>query len=255
MRTSKRRRRGKKASNENHERWLVSYADFITLLFAFFTSLYAISIIDSDKGLRLVRSIHDSFGARPFLMGNETPGLFETFRGHPIELGNDPGGIDEPPSGHVGFDLLERRLHDLGKNAEDGQAFSVKSNEEGLVISLADSLFFQSGGAKLAGESTPVLQQVAELLRDVDNHIRVEGHTDNQQISSARFPSNWHLSATRAVEVVQALERAGVPPLHLSASGFADQRPLYPNGTAEGRRANRRVDIVVLRARTPQGDL
>ncbi len=251
----RRSRRRNAAHQENHDRWLVSYADFITLLFAFFTSLYAISVIDTPKGVRLVRSIRDNFGSRPFEIGTDDPGVFETFRGSAIEIGNEPGGIDEPPSGQVGFDLMEKRLLALEKNTDDGAAFSTSSNEEGLVISFADSVFFDAGGSNVAEQSLSVIKDVADLLKDIDNQINVRGHTDNQQVSSGRLQSNWHLSALRAVEVLRLLEQAGVPSQRLSASGFADQRPLDTNRNEDGRRANRRVDLVVLRAKKPKSEL
>lgn len=237
------RRRKHEEPHQNHERWLVSYADFITLLFAFFTTLYAMSVVDAEKAERLVHSIQQSFGSMP--MGG--PQVIE-------ELPTTFAGDAAAPQDEQRFDQLSERVRDLEREPGFKNGMNVRETEEGLVISLADSLFFTSGGSELGAESLPVLRKVAGLVANLPNHLRVEGHTDDQKAASARFPSNWHLSALRAVEVVRVFEAEGIATYRLSAAGFGDQRPLVSNETEEGRRINRRVDIVVLRSKLPIGD-
>ena len=125
----RRGRRGREEEPVNHDRWLVSYADFITLLFAFFTTLYAISVVDADKGKRLVHSIRDSFGYRSFEMGNDDPGVFDTFIGTAIELGADPGGIDQPPGGKA-MDRLSKQIQNLTRAQQMEHAVTTQQNQE-----------------------------------------------------------------------------------------------------------------------------
>lgn len=232
----------------NQERWLVSYADFITLLFAFFTTLYAISVIDAEKAERLVHSIRNSFGDEILEQGSAVPGFFDRQPDAPIPLGESAGTGNPSEIDRQRLDLLGRRVRDSEETARLGDRVHVSQGEEGLVIHLSDQLFFGSGGSLPSEEARGALKGIARLLQDVPNHVRVEGHTDNRPLKRGSVKSNWHLSVLRAVEVLRVLEQDGVPAFRLSAAGFADQRPLASNATAEGRSANRRVDIVVLRA-------
>jgi chemotaxis protein MotB len=247
------RRRQSAPSQPNHERWLVSYADFITLLFAFFTTLYAISVIDSDKGSRLVRSIRESFGIRLLDIGSDNPGIFDASFDHLSRPGNDTDGIDTGNSSSAQLAMIEKSVEDLAVSKQLERGVSVRRSEEGLVISLADTQFFKGGSASLSGPALAMIRDVAGILKGLPNHVRVEGHTDDQPVSTATIPSNWHLSANRAVTVVQELEKAGIARYRLSASGFADQRPLVSNRTPEGRQMNRRVELVILRSHVSGG--
>ena len=235
----RRRPRYSAESRENPDRWLVSYADFITLLFAFFTTLYAISVVDVEKAERLVSSIRQSFheGGDSAIQGDDA-----------LALPGEGTSVSE----RTRLELLGDRVRELQRRPGFEDGLRVRQTEEGLVISLADSAFFGAGGAAIPPEATPVLEELAKLLAELPNHVRIEGHTDDRPISSAQFPSNWHLSAARAVEVVRFLERAGIASYRLSASGFAAERPLVSNESEEGRRLNRRVDAVVLRSRLSQ---
>ncbi len=252
MRRSRRRRGGEE--HADRDRWLVSYADFITLLFAFFTTLYAISVMDSKKGDRLVQSIRESFGQGVFDLGSTDPGIMDRYFRNPIDLGEELDAAEAREVEQAHFNLIERRARDLSGSEKIGDGISVRRTEEGLVISLADTHFFQSGVAGLNESASAAIVEVAALLKDLPNHIRVEGHTDDLPLASAAVASNWHLSATRAVAVLSVLEGAGIPSYRLSASGFADQRPLVSNKTPQGRRMNRRVDLVVLRSRMSADD-
>jgi len=249
----RRARRRKREDPVNHERWLVSYADFITLLFAFFTTLYAISVIDQDKGKRLVQSIRESFGEGIFEAGTTDPRILQQWLSAPIDFGANSGN-GSANSERTRFNLVEQRTQALSANTEAGEGISVRRTEEGLVISLADTQFFEPGTSRVAPAARLALREVAGLLKDLPNHVRVEGHTDDRPVRGGGASSNWHLSATRAVEVVREFEQAGLASYRLSASGFADQRPLVSNRTDQGRRVNRRVDIVILRSRMSEED-
>ena len=236
------RRRKLEEPHQNHERWLVSYADFITLLFAFFTTLYAMSVVDAEKAERLVYSIQQSFGTMP-LGGPQVIEEVPTFVGD-----------RSTPDDEERFSQLRDELSELERDTGSANGMNVRETEEGLVISLADSLFFASGGTALDAASLPALRKVATLVSRLPNHLRVEGHTDDRKATNARYPSNWHLSALRAAEVVGLFEGEGIATYRLSAAGFGDQRPLVSNETEEGRLINRRVDIVVLRSKSPLGE-
>jgi len=236
------RRRRHEEPHPSHERWLVSYADFVTLLFAFFVSLYAISVVDKGKAQSLVESLRKSF------RDTAHSGDLVIDHGERPALPSDGSA----PSEQMRLDLLGDRIREIQQQPGFENGLRVRSTEEGLVISLADSLFFKPGGAEIPPEVEPVLREVARLLSEIPNHVRVEGHTDEKPIVTTQFPSNWHLSAIRAVEIVRYFESVGIQRFRLSASGFAAERPLVSNETEEGRQINRRVDCVVLRSRLAQ---
>ncbi len=250
----RRGRRRRAEAPESHERWLVSYADFITLLFAFFTTLYAISVMDSQKGERLVQSIRQSFGQGVFDLGSADPEMLDRFFKSPINLGAEADATEARRAERTHFNLVEQRARVLSGSKAIGDGISVRRTEEGLVISLADTQFFAAGATALESSARAAIAEVAELLKELPNHIRVEGHTDDLPVRSPSLPSNWHLSTSRAVAVLRELERAEIPSHRLSASGFADQRPLVSNKTPQGRRMNRRVDLVILRSRMAEED-
>jgi chemotaxis protein MotB len=247
------RRRHSRSPEPSAERWAIPYADMLTLLFALFTLLYASSAVDAEKAQQLADSLRESFGSVPREQGTATPAVLENEAIDPSVTEEDQAA--ENLAGRADgeqLDLLGERVRELAQAGGQGSGIGARRSEEGLVISLAEALFFDSPGAGLPQNAQATLAQVARLLEGVPNHVRVEGHTDGEP-PSAGFRSNWELSAARAVAVLEALEAAGVQPHRLSASGFADQRPLMSDDTAEGRRLNRRVDLVVLRASSPRG--
>lgn len=239
-----RRRRHVEEPHDNLERWVVSYADFITLLFAFFTTLYAISVVDVKKAESLEDAIRESFSER----SRSGESLLEGSK--LISVPSDGSA----PQEDTRLELLGERVRELSREAQLDAGLRVRETEDGLVISLADSLFFSGGGAGIPDGARGPLDELARLLGEIPHHLRIEGHTDDQPIATREMPSNWHLSATRAVAIVQYLERAGLPSYRLSASGFAAERPLVSNGTPEGRAINRRVDVVVLRSRLSRAE-
>jgi chemotaxis protein MotB len=243
-----RRRRSEQPGNR--ERWLVSYADFITLLFAFFTTLYAISVVDAVKAKKLVHSIRESFGEG--ILEFRQSGLLDGTDGRLVELDTETGGLLE----HGGEAALERAMEmidrlPLPEGMADGM--STRQTERGLVITMAASTLFESGGVELPEEGREAIRQIASVLRELPNHVRIEGHTDSRPAAGDQYPTNWHLSAARSVEVLLEMVEGGLPEHRLTASGFGDQRPLVSNSTAEGQRLNRRVEVVVLRAQAPPG--
>lgn len=230
----------KHEEHENHERWLVSYADFITLLFAFFVVMYSISSVNEGK----FRTVSESIKAalNPIVSPPASPTPFQVGANKPTTI--VPNVI---PSKDMAVRRLRQALKALQVSSKIEPIQMTEPGESTIVLSLPELVLFQSGAAVLRPEALPFLQTLAEVLVELDRQVRVQGHTDNVPIRSAQFPSNWELSSMRAVMVVRALgELYGVPMQNLSAVGYADSRPLVPNETAENRAKNRRVEIVVL---------
>lgn len=241
--------------HENLERWLVSYADFITLLFAFFVVMYAISSINEGKYRVLSDSLVQAFrepptSARLIEMRTRNPEL--------LEGGGRP--IGQPPPRQPATQVETERMKKVAKNVLDAMAPLVKEGQvrvtqspRGITVEINASVLFATGEAILQPASTEALTAVARVLAQVDNPIQVEGHTDNVPIRSPVFPSNWELSSARAGSVVRLFTEQGVPPARLVAIGYADNRPLDTNATPEGRARNRRVNILILHER--QGEV
>jgi chemotaxis protein MotB len=235
----------------NHERWLVSYADFITLLFAVFVTLYAMSQTDKKKIEEVVESMRDSFGysksspaSRPSVIESGTmsviPALHKASMSAPKRGGRSKGGEKDFKTTKAS---IEAYLMKVGAQ----QKVSVAINQRGLVVSLKEAGFFDSGSATLKQSSYTLLNDVVGSLTSYSNGIRVEGHTDNVPISTQAFPSNWELSTSRATNVVQYLiKQDDFEPSNVSATGYGEYRPIADNSSDEGRRKNRRVDLVLL---------
>lgn len=221
------RKKRKSEQNENLERWLITYADLITLLLAFFIMMYAISRQDQNKHVEIsgyLRSI--------FLSGSEIgPGLL--------------GGSYKDPLDSLKIELL-REIQELNISRGIGQ-ISITREERGVVIRILDRAFFEEGKADLKDEAKMALKALSPVLKRIPNRIAVEGHTDNVPINNSEFKSNWELSVKRATEVVRYLiEEEGISPKRLSASGYAEYRPIAPNDSPHGRALNRRIEITIL---------
>jgi len=231
----------KHEEHENHERWLVSYADFITLLFAFFVVMYSISSVNEGR----FRTVSESIKAalNPIVSPPVAPVPFQVGNNKPTTIA--PSVI---PSRDMAIRRLQQALKALHPAAQvDNTVQVTEPGDSTIVLSLPELVLFESGGAALRAEAMPFLQTLAEVLIELDRQVKVQGHTDNVAIRTAQFPSNWELSSIRAVMVVRALvELYGVSPQSLSAVGYADSRPLAENTTPENRARNRRVEIVVL---------
>ncbi len=220
----------KEEEHENIERWMVSYADFVTLLFCFFTAMYAISNVDSNKLGKFVESMNSAFNV-------------EAARGNALSVIE---GVQVFVPTHV--EAAAHVREELGTlvNASSG-SIEVNVDKRGVVISVADEYFFTSGEASLKGNSSEVLDTIAESLLQYPNIIRIEGHTDNVPIHTGSFPSNWELSAARAINVAKYLvDTHNMPPSRISTIGYSEYKPVASNDTPEGRAKNRRVDIVLL---------
>ena len=243
--------RKKKHEHVNHERWLVSYADFITLLFAFFVVLFASSQSDKKKQIQIAAVMQTAFTPLgTFEAHSKTPPLAEGAGAvvHPAAL-----ALPFPQAGQVREAEMEARLGRVIR-AQMGKlpagSVAVRMAPEGLVVSLNEVGFFASGSAEVRAEGVEAVAALAASLPDAP--LRVEGHTDNVPIHTAQFGSNWELSAARASAIARLLlERGTMHPANVSAAGFAEFHPVASNATGEGRRANRRVDVILLRSPKP----
>jgi chemotaxis protein MotB len=225
------RRRRHTAPQPNHDRWLVSYADFITLLFAFFTTMYAISTVDARKLSRMVDSMQVAFDTE-----GDPRAVPPASRPHPAPKPH-PGGAN--------------RQHDLARRLRerlDGTGVQVEIDRRGVVVSMREAGTFSTGRADLSPGARAVLTELARTLTgDPSLKLRVEGHTDDVPIQTGKYASNWELSTARATSVVTFLvQQAGVAPERLSAAGYGEFHPRVPNVTQDDRSRNRRVDIVIL---------
>ena len=241
----------------NHERWLVSYADFITLLFAVFVTLYAMSQTDKKKIQEVMESMRDSFGysksspaPKPSVIEAGSMNIIPSIKSisQAPKRGRSKGGEQDFRATKIS---IEAYLMKAG--AQDKVSLSVSSR--GLVISLKEAGFFDSGSATLKESSFALLDDVVASLSSYSNAVRVEGHTDNIPMSGRAFPSNWELSTSRATNVLQHLTKHDdFEPDKISATGYGEYRPIADNSTEEGRMKNRRVDIVLLSEESERGE-
>jgi chemotaxis protein MotB len=268
------RRRRQQEEPENLERWLVSYADFITLLFAFFVVMYAISSVNEGKYRVLSEALNTVF-------------VTSAEVDHPIQVGEPPRDIIALPEevlsaeqtvsegegdsqAQVEADENEQQTGAGGEGGgerfkRDGTAtriadeltislqdyidqdlVKVTQNGDRIEIEMRERMLFASGTARLSRSSLKGLREMSKTLKRIPSHLQIEGHTDNVPISTPAFPSNWELSAARAASVVHFLARQGVEPWRMAAVGLGEHRPIAENADQKGRAANRRVTIVVL---------
>jgi len=251
-------RRFERRKHVNHERWLVSYADFITLLFAFFVVLYASSKADQKKQQQVAQAIDSAFHALGiFPDSGRRPGALKNISAishnqaspdQPIIPMNIVMGEDVLAPAQVKDDLerVQKQLEKMLSNQIAQHTVAIQMGKDGLVISLREAGFFSSGSAIPHTDSLPVLRQIVSQLGHTAYNLRVEGHTDNIPIHTEEFPSNWELSTSRATHIARIFLASGeIPPERLSAAGFAEFHPVASNDTAEGRSENRRVDLIV----------
>jgi chemotaxis protein MotB len=242
-------RRKHEEEHENHERWLVSYADFITLLFAFFVVMYAISSVNEGKYRVLSDAINSAFRNVP----GTTAGAMQVVNTTQSSQMIAPPQIK--PSSPKAEELKRKnreRMRNMAQQlmaalnplVKSGQV-RVTENALGITLDIDASVLFESGQATLDEKAIVVLANVGRILAGSDFPITVEGHTDNAPINSVLFPSNWELSVVRASSVVRLFIENGVDARLLTATGFADQRPVASNDTPEGRQRNRRVAITI----------
>lgn len=246
-------RRQRHEEHENHERWLVSYADFITLLFAFFVVMYAISSVNEGKYRVLSDSLVSAFK-------NVPPTAADPLRESQPLAGAAPKQIILPtPSAELRqqpdarLEEQTRKMQDMAGNIKqslgsfiDQGKVRVTQSKRGIAIEINDSILFDPARAELQSSSITMLRAVADMVKGSDNLIQIEGHTDNTPIRSTQFPSNWELSSARAASVVRLFAEAGVAPQRMVVIGYSDQRPAEANDKGDGRARNRRVTLNIL---------
>ena len=223
-------RHRKHSEHDNSDRWLLTYADLITLLLGLFVILYAMSKIDAGKYAEIVSALDGVFGSpKGVLTGNA--GMME----NPLTaMQTERQRIAQEISG---------ALH-LEKN---NLPITISENERGVTVHIMEELLFASGSAEIKQSSLVALDTLAEVLKRLDNDLRVEGHTDNRPINTPAFPSNWHLSVARAVNIgFYLIQKHQLIPEKVSVVGYSEYRPLVPNSSPENMARNRRVDIVII---------
>lgn len=256
-----RRRRRTEDDLHNKERWLISYADFITLLFAFFVVMYSVSSVNEGKYKVLSETLTGVFNApqrsfQPIDVGDQ-PQRAESASADtviPPEVDEASSRPDMSDAGRT--EALRAMADQLALEFDElinQGVVTLESNERWLALNLPDSLLFSSGEAEPHYDGFDVVQRIAGVLRNRDNAVKVEGFTDNRPIRTSAFPSNWELSAARAAAVVRMLAMEGVEPERLAAVGYGQHQPVARNDTEEGRRRNRRVVLLISRDASIRG--
>lgn len=254
------RKHAEEAEKENSERWLLTYSDLITLLMIFFVVMYSMSKVDADKFQAVAESLSAALGGgTPAKMEIATspsgPSFVESFNTAPkttepkdTSAQNQNAGAGNTDTENMTIEGIKQKLDKFA--ADNGiQTKLISSIEErGLVISIQDTLLFESGSADITPKAREVLEKIINVLAAAPNYIKVEGHTDNLPINTARFPSNWELSVLRATNVVHIMQ-GKIATDRLSATGYGEYRPIAKNDTEAGRNLNRRVDLVILRSK------
>jgi len=255
-----RRRKYIQEEQVSHDRWLVSYADFITLLFAFFVVLFASAYRDKQAIIRVSNAVHNGFQSLGAFPGGTTQNAI-AYSGLPADAPQaPPPGINQhdgagPRPGVPAPDLMELRhqLQDVMGDELKNHEVEMSFTPEGFVISLKELGFFNSGHADLLPGAAEKIERIARILSQHGLELRVEGHSDNQPIHNAQFRSNWELSTARAMSVLGILvDGAHYDPKKVSVAGYGQYRPIADDATPEGRRMNRRVDLVVIGATPPR---
>lgn len=236
----------KHEGHANHERWLLTYSDLITLLMIFFIIMYALSNVDVAKYKQMSESLRVAMGGGKTIIGSE-----------------DTSNVDsqiKPVDDNQTSEAEKNKLEDIKRQVDKyldqnglSQSVSAKIDERGLVVSINDTLFFDTGKADIKSDYAKKLIEIGKILNHIDNYVRIEGHTDNVPIKTNEYSSNWQLSAARAANVTELLvNQAGIAPKKLSAIGYGEFRPVSDNGTDAGRLKNRRVDIIIISSKYNQ---
>lgn len=245
-------RKRREEEPENHERWLVSYADFITLLFAFFVVMYAVSSVNEGKYKVLSNSLTNAFNNKTGEPGGQPVAVIQ-------------GALPMLPRPVIRVDKAPETVKNEAKKAEQRQKMKnvagsimealqplvaagkvrLLETSRGVTIEINDSVLFSAGQARLQPASISAMGVIAQVLADTDYPITIEGHTDNVPIATPQFPSNWELSAMRATTVLRLFNDGGVGAERLTAIGYGDTRPVETNTTPEGRARNRRVSVMI----------
>ncbi|MGH8550348.1 MAG: flagellar motor protein MotD [Methylococcales bacterium] len=253
---AKSRQKKHSEEHENQERWLVSYADFITLLFAFFVVMYSISSVNESKYRVLSDTLDQAFSLPnktldPIQVGeiirqNDSVPVVIPMEENSREIREKMEKVIELQQQQDQLRKISKQIEEMLSPYIDQELIEVTSDELWLKVEMKSSLLFASASAKLAGEAIPVLRKIGEIFRRLPNTIHVEGYTDDRPIVTPEFPSNWELSAGRAASVVSQLVKEGINPERLAAIGYGEYHPVADNKLEEGREKNRRVVLVLL---------
>jgi len=270
---ARRQKKQQAEAPENSERWLVSYADFITLLLGFFIILYSMSNADTEKYQKLAASLNGAFSGSQYLFeGFPGESLLEGFAGDSQTEGID-GGLAETEQekagegkqdGGLGEDIgglgaagiealsmaqMKSDIEALASELNLGDSIVVVIDDLGIHIRIKDTVLFDSAKATINPSAEPIMEKIGMIIRALpNNYLRVEGHTDNLPINNSQFASNWELGANRATNVTKLLiKKCGITPTKITAISHGEFRPIASNNTAEGRAQNRRVEILILR--------
>ena len=231
----------KDEGHENNERWLLTYSDLITLLMIFFIVMYAMSNVDQAKYHKLATSLNSALAGEQQKVDTGKQGSPEE------ELQNTPSKslattLPDPNMAKAA-ETVKKLMEEKGLSTE----VSVTTSERGVVISLKDSVLFESASAEIRSENIGSLIEIGQAVKAVGNYVRIEGYTDNVPINNAVFANNWDLSVMRASKVLDLIvKRSGFPPDKICAIGYGEYSPMATNTTVEGRSKNRKVDIVIL---------
>lgn len=235
-----RRRKGHDEPRGNPDRWLLTYADLITLLMAFFVMMYSMSVLNLSKFSEAAISIRSGFGGNTPGQGRGAMGANGRFAVRPTPLPGDTAGVP--------WRVLKPLVNFVDKNARDS-SMQVGEDDRGIVITMrSDKMLFKPGTSDIRPGAFPVLDRIADTLRRTENLVRIEGHTCDLSPRASQYASNWELSTARATNVLRYLSEKGqLPADRFAAAGYGSVRPIGPNTTEAGRGKNRRVEIVILR--------
>lgn len=248
-------------TKDDPNRWVVSYADFTTMLLALFVVLYAVSQLDIAKMRDFTSSLKRSFTTVEKDTKKKKKQIGDIFATTKVKISIRPIEVtfqDQIDSLKEKLAKAEEKVSTdmvqldnvkglLEKEFDTQKEINMVHSERGLTISLADTILFDTGSADLKAQADPTLEKIAEIIKDIPNSIRVEGHTDDKPIKTSQYPSNWELSTARATSLLKKfVDKYNVSPTKISAAGFGEYRPIDTNTTPEGRQKNRRVDIVIL---------
>ena len=244
------RRRRHTEEHENHERWLVSYADFITLLFAFFVVMYSISSINEGKYKVISQALIGVFNdpersLKPIPIGDERPVTVKP--ADPLVKDSEQTDAALAQSSADPLKTITEDVREAFGDLISSNQMTVRGNELWVEIELNSALLFGSGDAMPSDVAFEIIDKVARILRPFANPVHVEGFTDNLPIRTAQYPTNWELSSARAASIVRMLAMDGVNPARMASVGYGEYQPVASNDTADGRARNRRVVLVISR--------
>jgi chemotaxis protein MotB len=254
------RKREHEAEKENGERWLLTYSDLITLLMIFFVVLYSMSKVDVAKFQAMAESLNKVLnGGTPSKIELSTSPSGPTFvtpntpqnsalrpKSSSVGKQSGQGNVDAE---NMSIDAIKAKLDKFAADNGIQTTLATSIEERGLVVRIQETLLFESGSADINTGARDILEKISTVLAAAPNQIRVEGHTDNLPIRTSRFPSNWDLSVIRATNVVQILQKDGIIPDRLSATGYGEYRPIATNDSDANRAKNRRIDLIILRTK------